>query len=66
MGSSHSITIGYTYRMGVHFVPCHGPVDALVGIRVGQRPAWSGDVTASGDIAINKPEIGRASCRERV
>lgn len=64
MGGSSSITIGYTYRMGVHFVPCHGPVDALVAIRVGQRPAWSGDITASGDIAINKPDLFGGSKKE--
>lgn len=44
MGSSKPQTVGYTYCMGLHIGICH-EADALVEIRVGDRPAWGGLVT---------------------
>lgn len=35
---------GYRYYMGVHMGVCRGPVDELVQINVGTRPAWKGRV----------------------
>ncbi len=57
MGGHKSQTIGYIYRMGVHYIVCHGPVDELVGIKVGDRSAWSGSVTADSTIAIDAPDL---------
>lgn len=42
MGSSKKQTIGYKYYMGMHMVICHGPVDELQSIEVGDREAWNG------------------------
>lgn len=42
MGGSKKQTIGYRYFMGLHFGLCHGPVDALLEIRGGDRTAWNG------------------------
>ena len=54
MGSKKSVTIGYRYYMGIHMGICRGPVNALVAVDVGGKTAWSGSVTASGRISINK------------
>ncbi len=43
MGSGGSVTIGYKYYLGMHMVVCHGPVDEVQKIIVGDRVAWSGE-----------------------
>lgn len=50
-------TIGYQYFMGVHFGICHGPIDALTAIRVGDRLAWSGSATTSQTFQIDNPNL---------
>lgn len=57
MGKQKSVTIGYKYFMGVHMAMCHGPVDAILKILVGDREAWSGNVTSSSRIYINAPGL---------
>lgn len=57
MGSSKKVTVGYRYYMGLHFGLCHGPVDALRQVSVGDRAAWSGNLTASGSLAINQKNL---------
>ena len=57
MGSKSSVTIGYKYYLGAHLVICHGPVDSVQEIVVGDRTAWSGNVTASQQIYVNSPEL---------
>jgi hypothetical protein len=57
MGSKKSVTIGYRYYMGIHMGICRGPVNALVAVDVGGKTAWSGSVTASGRVSINKPGL---------
>jgi hypothetical protein len=64
MGSSKSATVGYRYYMGLHFGICHGPVDGLHQITVGERSAWSGSQTASGAVGINAPELFGGDSRE--
>lgn len=49
--------IGYRYYMGLHMGVCRGPVDELVAIKVGDKVAWSGSVTASGQISIDQPNL---------
>lgn len=39
---SKSVTVGYRYYAGMHLALCHGPVDSLNKIVVGERTAWSG------------------------
>lgn len=36
---------------------CIGPVDALLGIYIGEKEAWSGSVSANQFIGINKPTL---------
>lgn len=64
MGSSKRATIGYRYYMGLHFGLCHGPVDAVEEITVGERTAWSGSQTTSGSLSINAGELFGGDKRE--
>lgn len=63
-GSSKKVTVGYRYYMGLHFGICHGPIDALGEIRVGDRVAWQGAVDISGPITINAPQLFGGDERE--
>lgn len=64
MGSSKKVTVGYRYYMGLQFGLCHGPVDALHEVVVGDRSAWAGTQAASGSLAINAPELFGGDKRE--
>lgn len=64
MGSSKKVTVGYRYYMGLHFGICHGPVDEVQQITVGEREAWTGEQTASGSIGIAAEELFGGDKRE--
>lgn len=55
--SKKAVTVGYRYYLGLHFGFCHGPIDALERIEVGDRAAWSGSQTVSGQIYVNSPGL---------
>lgn len=57
MGSSKAVTIGYQYFMGMHQIICHGPVDEVEEIFVGERSAWTGAVTSSQQIFVDSPNL---------
>lgn len=63
-GSSKSVTVGYRYYLGMHLAICHGPVDAITEVQVGERQAWSGNLTTSGRITVNAPELFGGEKRE--
>lgn len=42
-----SSVIGYRYYLGMHLALCLGPVDAITRIRMAEKEAWTGSVTAS-------------------
>lgn len=63
-GRSKKVTVGYRYYMALHFGICHGPVDALLAIRVGDRLAWSAGIGASGTISINNGDLFGGDERE--
>ncbi len=42
-----SSIVAYEYFMGLHFGLCHGPVDSLTKITIGDKLAWEGEVTES-------------------
>jgi len=52
-GSSKSQTVGYWYKVLYHAGLGIGPIDAFLEFRGGDKPAWKGELTASGTIAIN-------------
>ncbi|MBS0212299.1 MAG: hypothetical protein JSR26_03845 [Proteobacteria bacterium] len=56
-GKKKPPVIGYRYYMGLHMGVTRGPVDELVAIKVGDKQAWSGSVTASGQISIDQPNL---------
>lgn len=56
MGGKSKPTIGYWYRLLLHFGLCRGPIDALLEFRGGERAAWSG-VATGGTLAINAREL---------
>lgn len=41
-GGSKKQTIGYKYFLGMHMVLCHGPIDSISQIWVGEKHAWGG------------------------
>lgn len=63
-GSSKSVTVGYRYYLGMHLAICHGPVDAITEVQVGERQAWSGNLTTSGRITVNALELFGGEKRE--
>lgn len=63
-GGSKEQTVGYRYYMGAHMILCHGPVDAITEIQVGERQAWQGTQTGSGRINIYKPGLFGGEKRE--
>ncbi|MDG9670873.1 phage tail protein [Hahella sp. CR1] len=63
-GSSKSVTVGYRYYLGMHLAICHGPVDALTEILVGDRQAWKGDLKRSGRLQLNEKELFGGDKRE--
>ena len=52
-GGSSSYVVGHRYYAGLHLAICHGPVDAVTRIIVGERTAWSGSVTSSQTLYVN-------------
>jgi hypothetical protein len=56
MGKSSKPTIGYWYRVALH----HGlttEIDAFLEMRGGSKTAWQGELTASGTLSINAPNL---------
>lgn len=57
MGGSKKQTVGYWYHptfvLGLHMGPC----DAFLRFRAGDVDAWSGELTASGTISIDAPDL---------
>ena len=53
--------IGYRYYLGMHQVyglsPVSAPVTAVKKIMVGDKEAWTGNVTSTGQITIDAPEL---------
>ncbi len=63
-GKSKKQTVGYRYGMGLHFGICHGPVDYLSEIRVGDRTAHNVTITGSEEIYIDEPSLFGGDKRE--
>ena len=63
-GGSSTYVVGHRYYAGLHLALCHGPVDAVTRIIVGERTAWSGSVTSSQTLYVNAPELFGGDSRE--
>lgn len=57
MGGKNQQPLSYVYYLGLHFGLSHGPVDEFLEIRAGDRQAWVGSVTSSGQIFIDSPNL---------
>lgn len=57
-------TVGFKYHIGWHTGLCHGPVDAITNILIGEKQAWSGNATGNTTISINQPELFGGEKRE--
>ena len=63
-GKSGKQTIGYKYFLSVKMILCQGPIDAITEVIVGERSAWTGSQTTSGDVYINAPDLFGGDSRE--
>lgn len=63
MGGSSKVTVGWKHFLGVHFVPCMGPVDYLYEVAVDKRIALAGRLGA-GDHEIDQPDLFGGKRRE--
>ena len=62
-GGDSCSTIGYRYYAGLHLIFCHA-IDKLINIGVGDKIAWSGEVTANQTLQINQPQLFGGDDRE--
>lgn len=45
------------YRMSIHYGVCHGPVDVIRKIWVGEKVAWKGILTGNASLSIDNDEL---------
>jgi hypothetical protein len=45
------------YSLSVHFGICLGPVDALTGIKIGEKNVWAGMLTGLSQISVYLPQL---------
>lgn len=64
MGSSSSITIGYRYYTNVHLALGQEGVETIYEIRIGDRPAWLGELTGAGTMYIMQEGLFGGEKRE--
>ncbi len=57
-------TVGYWYGLGMHMVLCHGPVDAVTEVQVGDKTAWTGNVTGNTSFSISNRSLFGGEERE--
>lgn len=56
-GGGGDYTAGYRYLFSLHMGICRGPVDEVVEIRIGDRSAWTGSVTANGTQQVDAYDL---------
>lgn len=61
--SGEEYTVGYRYYVGMHHALCHGPVDALLRVRVDEKEAWAG-THKGGRFYIENPNLFGGDERE--
>lgn len=62
-GKSKKVTVGYRYKMGLHFVITRW-ADSIKEIIAGERSAWAGEVTENETIYIDAPKLFGGDKRE--
>jgi len=56
-GGGGDYTAGFRYLFSLHMGICRGPVDEVVEIRVGDRTAWTGSMTANGTQQVDAYDL---------
>lgn len=64
MGGKSSVTVGYKYYLGMHMVLCYGPIDRIEKIVVGDRVAYEPDISGSGRVYVDAPDLFGGDSRE--
>jgi hypothetical protein len=59
-----SQTVGYRYFLGIHFGLCHGPVNLVSRIAIGEKQAWAGSITSNGTAQIVQMKLFGGDSRE--
>lgn len=57
MGKSAAKQVVDDYSMSIHLGICWGPIDAITGLFVGEKIAWTGFVSAETGVYINSPSL---------
>jgi len=57
-------TTGYRYFLGVHMIACHGPVDAVMGMKTDDYEVWNGNLSTSEQIDIDLPDLYGGKTKE--
>ncbi len=66
MGRSkkQSVISGYWYGLSMHMALCHGPVDAITEVMVGDKTAWSGEISGNETVSISNRSLFGGEERE--
>ncbi len=64
MGGKDDVIVGFKYHLGMQQVLCHGPIDEIVQIDIGDRMAWNTGQTGSGTITIDEKKLFGGKDRE--
>lgn len=56
-GGKKSSVVGHRYFFGIHMGIGRGPVDALHEVKVGDRTAWVGNVSANTTLNLDSPNL---------
>lgn len=62
--SGGSVTVGYHYYMNIHFALAHAGVQELLEIRIGDRPAWRGNLSGAGSAYVAQTQLFGGEDRE--
>jgi hypothetical protein len=63
-GRKKKYTVGYWYGLGMHMALCHGPVDEVKEVIVGERTAWTGSITGNSSVTISRRDLFGGEERE--
>lgn len=55
--SSTRVVVGYRYYFGLQMALCHGTIDKLSRVWVGDKLVWSTDVLSGGEFEIDEPTL---------
>lgn len=51
------VTVSYWYGASLHMALCHGPVDGVTELIIGDKSAWTGNVTGNLTVTVARPDL---------